>query len=155
MTTLACRTQDEQETIALGRRLGELLRPGDVIALTGELGAGKTTLTKGIARGAGVETEIASPTFTLIHEHRGRVAFYHVDLYRIESQDMIPDLGLDEYLYGMGVTVIEWSERMGASLPETALSIRLSAADDTDRDIEFSASSARWGQAIEELSPKC
>ena len=155
MTTLARHTQDEQETIALGRRLGELLRPGDIIALTGELGAGKTTFVKGIALGLDVRTEITSPTFTLAHEHRGRMPLYHVDLYRIESHDLVADLGLDEYLYGEGVTVIEWSERMGASLPETALFIRLSAADDTDRDIEFSSSFDRWAQAIEELSPKC
>jgi len=155
MTRLAVHTQDERETIALGRRLGELLRPGDIVALTGELGAGKTTFVKGIAIGLDVRTEITSPTFTLAHEHRGRIPLYHVDLYRIESRDLVADLGLDEYLYGEGITVIEWSEHMAACLPETALFISLSATDDTERDIEFSASSARWAQTIQELSAKC
>ena len=150
--TKSVHTTSDSGTIALGERLGSLLQPGDIVALTGELGAGKTTLTKGIARGAGVESEVASPTFTLIHEHKGRIPFYHVDLYRLESEDLVPDLGIEEYLYGRGVTVIEWSERMASLLPETALLVSIGVAGDTERDIELSSSSPRWTQAIRELA---
>ncbi|MDO8682749.1 MAG: tRNA (adenosine(37)-N6)-threonylcarbamoyltransferase complex ATPase subunit type 1 TsaE [Armatimonadota bacterium] len=149
---VAIRTCDQADTISLGERLGAMLQPGDVVALTGELGAGKTTLTKGIARGAGIEAEVFSPTFTLIHEHPGKLPFYHIDLYRIESEDLLPDLGLDEYLYGQGITVIEWSERMGSLLPDTALQIRLAVADETERDIELTASYHRWDEVIQELA---
>jgi tRNA threonylcarbamoyladenosine biosynthesis protein TsaE len=152
MTTATVHAHDETETVALGKKLGSMLQPGDVIALTGELGAGKTTLTKGIAHGAGVEAEVCSPTFTLIHEHRGRIPFYHVDLYRLESEDLMPDIGIEEYLYGTGVTVIEWSERMANLLPESALRVRLSADNDTEREIELSSSSPRWTDAIKELA---
>jgi tRNA threonylcarbamoyladenosine biosynthesis protein TsaE len=116
------------------------------------LGAGKTTITKGIARGVDVETDVSSPTFTLIHEHRGRIPFYHVDLYRLESEDFIPDLGLDEYLYGQGITVIEWPERMASYLPESALLVSLTVADDMEREIELRSSSPRWTEPIRELS---
>jgi len=154
MTTVVVHAHNEAETVALGAKLGSMLQPGDIIALTGELGAGKTTLTKGIARGAGVEAEVYSPTFTLIHEHRGRIPFYHVDLYRLESENLMPDIGIEEYLYGSGVTVIEWSERMGSLLPDSALRVRLSADDDTGREIELSSSSPRWTDVIKELA-KC
>jgi tRNA threonylcarbamoyladenosine biosynthesis protein TsaE len=146
------RTNNEKETVALGERLGKMLQPGDVIALTGNLGAGKTTITKGIAIGAGVETEISSPTFTLIHEHRGRLPFYHVDLYRLESEHLVPDIGIEEYIYGAGATIIEWSERMGSLLPETSLLIRLTADGDTERRIELSSASERWTKVIGELA---
>lgn len=153
MTATVC-TCNEAETIALGQKLGAILAPGDVIALTGDLGAGKTTLTKGIAVGAGVQSEVSSPTFTLIHEHKGRIPFYHVDLYRLESEDLIPDIGIEEYLYGDGVTIIEWSERMASMLPESALLVRLSATGDAEREIEISSSSTRWAGVIRELA-KC
>jgi tRNA threonylcarbamoyladenosine biosynthesis protein TsaE len=152
MTTAIRHAHNEAESVALGERLGALLQPGDVIALTGDLGAGKTTLTKGIARGAGVQSEVSSPTFTLIHEHGGRTPFYHVDLYRLESEDLIPDIGIEEYIYGDGVTVIEWSERMASMLPESALRVRLSTVGDTEREIELSSSSPRWTNVIKELA---
>src|SRR3990170_4836152 len=104
-------TENADETISFGEALGSRLGPGDVVALFGELGSGKTTLTKGIARGAGVAAEVFSPTFTLIHEHPGRVPFYHVDLYRLTGQEDVEDLGIEEYLYGQGLVVIEWAER--------------------------------------------
>ena len=100
-------TNGRDETVGFGRRLGKLLRPGDVIALYGDLGAGKTTLTRGIADGLGLKADIHSPTFTLIHEHPGAIPLYHVDLYRLSSEDEVEALGLDEYLYGDGVTVLE------------------------------------------------
>jgi len=148
------RTRGQDETVELGKWLGSNLRPGDIIALTGELGAGKTTLTKGIALGLGVESEVASPTFTIIHEHRGKTPLYHIDLYRLESENLLTDLGLDEYLYGQGVTVIEWAERMGGYLPASMLQIHLKLAGENERDIDMSSSSDRWTGVIEELG-KC
>lgn len=147
-------THNESETMILGERIGATLKPGDVIALTGDLGAGKTTLTKGIAHGLGVESEVASPTFTIIHEHRGKTPLYHIDLYRLESEDLLADLGLEEYLYGQGVTVVEWAERMEGFLPASALRVHLSLANETERDIQLSSSSDRWTVVIEELT-KC
>jgi len=150
--TCTIRTHSESETVAVGRRMGAMLEPGDVVALTGDLGSGKTTLTKGIASGLGVESEVASPTFTLIHEHKSRMPLYHIDLYRIESEELVGELGLDEYLYGHGVTVIEWAERLRTSLPATALEVHLSPIDDTIRQIQLTASSPRWTVILQELT---
>ena len=152
MTRIVVHTEEAAETVALGERLGAALRPGDVLALTGELGAGKTTLITGIARGAGVTAEVHSPTFTLIHEHPGRMPFYHVDLYRLESGDSLGDLGLEEYLYGEGVTVIEWAERLASMLPEAAVCVNLIVTDDEERDVELSASSPRWTETLKDLA---
>lgn len=114
-----------EETENFGRLLGGLLRPGDVVCLYGELGAGKTVLAKGIARGLGVAEAVTSPTFTLINEYAGRVPFFHMDAYRLSGpQDMV-DLGCEEYFYGEGVTVIEWPERVEEVLPAERLNIYL------------------------------
>lgn len=94
------KTRSADDTVALGEQLGRLLEPSDVVALYGELGSGKTTFTKGIARGMGVKAEVLSPTFTLIHEHPGRVSLYHVDLYRLEDEEEIWNLGIEDYLLG-------------------------------------------------------
>jgi tRNA threonylcarbamoyladenosine biosynthesis protein TsaE len=143
-------TDSFEETIALGERLGGLLGAGDVVALYGGLGAGKTTMTKGIARGAGVESEVHSPTFTLIHEHAGRVPFYHVDLYRLEGDVDTSMLGIEEYIYGEGIVVIEWAERAPGVLPAERLEIELSASDD-HREIEFRATSERLRKIVESV----
>jgi tRNA threonylcarbamoyladenosine biosynthesis protein TsaE len=152
LTSIVIHTEDADETIRFGEKLGAALKPGDVVALTGELGAGKTTITRGIARGVGVEAEIHSPTFTLIHEHPGRLPLYHIDLYRIEVEDATADLGLEEYLYGNGVTVIEWAERLIGVLPDNALLVRLTVADDEERDIKLSATAARWAEPLKDLA---
>jgi tRNA threonylcarbamoyladenosine biosynthesis protein TsaE len=108
-----------EETVAIGRRLGELAQPGDVFALVGVLGAGKTQLVKGIVAGVGAPADVTSPTFTLIHEYAGgRVPVYHFDFYRIGSVEEAARLGLDEYLYGDGVCVLEWADRFPELLPE-------------------------------------
>jgi tRNA threonylcarbamoyladenosine biosynthesis protein TsaE len=125
------------ETIEFGSRLAADLPPGSVLALTGELGAGKTCLVKGIARGLGVQQEVTSPTFTLIHEYRGgRLPLYHVDLYRLDSVEQAVGIGIEEYLPGDGVTVIEWAERIEPLLPPGTKRIRLSLVNDTSRRIE-------------------
>ncbi|MDR2418499.1 MAG: tRNA (adenosine(37)-N6)-threonylcarbamoyltransferase complex ATPase subunit type 1 TsaE [Treponema sp.] len=122
-----------EETIAAGERIAALLRKGSVVALCGGLGAGKTWLTKGIARGLGVTEEVTSPTYTIISEYEGRLPFYHIDAYRLRGDDEFATLGADDALYGNGVTVIEWSERVAQSIPDNALTIEISILEDTHR----------------------
>jgi len=138
--------------MALGESLGRQLRPGDVVALYGDLGAGKTTLTKGIAVGLGLDADIHSPTFTLIHEHPGAVPLYHVDLYRLSSEEEVETLGLEEYIYDDGITVIEWADTMRSFLPAERLDITLRMTGDTDRELIFETDSERLGKIIEEVA---
>jgi len=127
-----------EETLALGERLAQELRPGDCVALIGELGAGKTTLIKGLARGLGIpEEEVISPTFMLIREHRGgRVPLFHVDAYRIAEAEELREVGIEEYLLsGEGITVIEWAERVEELLPPNCIRIELQVLSETERRI--------------------
>lgn len=119
------RTASAEETVALGERLGALLRPGDIIALEGNLAAGKTTITKGIARALGVDDTITSPTFCLVSEYAGKMPLYHFDVYRLQGADDFANLGADEMLYGNGVCVIEWSEKIIEELPSRTIKIRI------------------------------
>ncbi len=125
-----------QETINLGQHLGQKADKGDVITLEGDLGAGKTTLTQAIGMGLEVPSDfyITSPTFTLLQEYPGRIPLYHMDLYRLGSEEEIEELGLDEYLYGSsnGLAVIEWPERLGNLMPENRLHIQLDFAKEAD-----------------------
>ncbi len=125
------------DTFAFGRELAGQLRPGDVVALSGDLGAGKTVLVKGIAAGLGVEQEVTSPTFTIIHEYRGgRWPLVHVDLYRLDSVAQALAIGIEDYLGGDGVTVIEWAEKIEPLLPERTRRIHLAIEDEHTRRIE-------------------
>ncbi len=125
------------ETREFGRRLAATLRPGNVIALTGDLGAGKTCFVKGIAQGLDITEDITSPTFTLIHEYRGgRLPLYHADLYRLESLEEAVNIGIEEYLAGRGVTVVEWAEKIQPLLPPGTLHLRLTVTGPTSRTIE-------------------
>ncbi len=134
--SLTVHTHSPEETEDLGRTLGARLRAGDVVALSGELGAGKTVLTRGIAEGAGAHGYIVSPTFTLIREYHGPVTVYHVDLYRLDVAAQLDDLGLDELLDGGGIVVIEWAEKALTLLPPDHLWIELRfLGDDQDREI--------------------
>lgn len=134
-------TKTAEETIELGRKLGELLEPGDIVALTGDLGAGKTTLTKGVAIGLGIKDDIHSPTFTLIHEHHGDKTLYHIDLYRLESELDIESLGIEEYIHSDAITFIEWAEIMQSLLPKHRLDINISLEKDDSRVFTFSSES--------------
>ena len=126
-----------EETIAFGRQLAGSLRAGDVLALTGDLGAGKTCLVKGLAAGLNITHAVTSPTFTLIHEYRGgRLPLAHIDLYRLATASEAVNIGIEEYLSGAGVTVIEWAERIESLLPAQTKRIRLTALDETTRQIE-------------------
>ena len=109
-----------EETLRIGAELGERLQPGDALLLTGDLGAGKTTLTQGIALGLGVAERPRSPTFVMATEYHGRLPLYHLDLYRVDELAELGDLGLDEYLNGDGVTVVEWADRAPTHSRHTA-----------------------------------
>jgi tRNA threonylcarbamoyladenosine biosynthesis protein TsaE len=124
------------QTHALGARLGALLQAGDVLALQGDLGAGKTNLVQGIARGLGVTDDVNSPTFILANEYySGRLPLYHVDAYRVENAQEAEGFGLDDYLTGDGVTVIEWAERVREALPRDVLWLELDYLGENERRI--------------------
>ncbi len=128
-------TRSPEETQQLGRRIGDLSRPGDVFLLVGNLGAGKTCLTQGIAWGLGINEYALSPTFVIVREMYGRLPLYHIDLYRLDRIEETMDLGLDDYLYGCGVSVIEWAEKIKHLLPEKLVSVRLKAKSDNKREV--------------------
>ena len=131
-------TRSLEETLQFGERLGRELQRGDVIALYGDLGAGKTVLVKGIARGLGITHEVTSPTFTLVHEYGGgRLPVFHIDLYRLDNLEQALAIGIEEYLGGPGVTAIEWSEKIEPLLPAKSKRVRIRALDDTTRRIEI------------------
>ncbi len=130
-------TSSAEETIELGRKIGSLLQKGDVIALQGTLAAGKTTITKGIALALGIEEEITSPTFCLISEYYGKMPLYHMDVYRLEGTEDFINLGTEDMIYGDGVSLIEWSEKIMDELPSSTIIIRLTPQEDGGRKIEI------------------
>ncbi len=127
-----------EETRALAERLTEQLKPGDVLALHGDLGAGKTCFIQGLAQGLAVNQPVSSPTYTLVNEYSGVLPLYHIDLYRLRNADEALDMGLDEYLDGAGITAIEWAERAEAALPARTMHIHLRhGAAENVREIEM------------------
>ncbi len=129
------------ETVAFGKHLGHTAQPGDIFTLSGDLGAGKTTLTQAIGIGLQVPPEfyITSPTFSLLHEFPGRIPLFHMDLYRIGSVDEIEELGLEDYLYGAGLSVIEWPDRLDDLMPESRLNISLCSTGENSRTATLTA----------------
>lgn len=128
----------EEETLNYGHRLAETLSPGDIVALQGALGSGKTRMVKGMARAFGVdEARVHSPTFALIHEYEGDPPLYHFDCYRMESVREALEIGAEEYFYGRGVTVIEWPERIAPILPEHTIWIELAATGPRTRQFNI------------------
>ena len=141
-------TVDSAEAMQeLGARLGRAARAGDVLALYGDLGAGKTCLAQGVAAGLGVAGPVTSPTFILIAEHPGQLPFYHVDLYRTDRLEEILALGLDELFDGDGVTVVEWAEKAESILPARAVRVRIRGAGDEPREIEVEGAPPGWDAA--------
>ena len=129
------KTESPEETIDLASKIGAVLRKGDVIAYRGGLGAGKTTFTRGLAIGAGLEDEVTSPTFALINEYHGNLDIYHFDMYRIEGTDDLETTGFFDYPMDESVFVIEWSENISEILPENTIYIEIKRTGDESREI--------------------
>jgi len=149
------RSASPEETCRLGAAIGRHARAGDVIALVGELGSGKTVLVQGLARGLGVDpaTYVSSPTFTIMHRYLGRLPLYHIDLYRIETPEALATLGLDDYLEGDGVASVEWAEHGWGLLPKERLTVRLRRTGSEARAIELIPVGDRYHSLVREL--KC
>ena len=144
---------DIDTTLALGRCIGRTAQPGDVLALVGPLGAGKTHLVKGVAQGLGIDDprQVISPTFVLIREYQGRLWLYHFDAYRLSGVGEMYELGCEEYFEGEGVCVVEWADRVRACLPRRCFEINLSVVGPTHRHIELAATGERpveWRRAV-------
>ncbi|CAM4037483.1 tRNA (adenosine(37)-N6)-threonylcarbamoyltransferase complex ATPase subunit type 1 TsaE [Mesobacillus zeae] len=142
-------SKDPGQTHAFSKRLAGFLFPGAVITLEGDLGAGKTTFTKGLADGLGITRTVNSPTFTIIKEYEGRLRLYHMDVYRVE--DEFEDLGFEEYFNGNGVTVVEWAHLIEAQLPEERLAIDLYHGEDGARKLVVKPIGRRYEQVCEEF----
>jgi len=142
-------TKSSEETSQFASRLAGYLQPGDVIALEGDLGAGKTTFTQGLAKGLEIKKTVNSPTFTIIKEYKGKLPLYHMDVYRVE--DGLEDLGFDEYFEGDGVTVVEWAHLIEEQLPLERLTIFLYHAGDEGRKIVLVPKGTRYEQLCKEI----
>ena len=130
-------TKDRDETIAFGARLAKRLKKGDCLALIGELGAGKTTLVKGIAQGLGVKDprHVNSPSFVIVKEYRGKMPLYHFDVYRLEGRASVGTIDCDEYFYGEGITVVEWADKIAEALPARRVEVSIAITGATTREI--------------------
>ena len=157
--TLTITSESTTHTDALGRRLGALLRPGDLVLLLGDLGSGKTHLAKGIVAGLGSEELVTSPSFVLVNEYQAPGAtIYHADLYRIDNPDELLGIGLEEAWSGQNIALVEWGERAGARLPTEYLAVYLRYLDETHREIAFEAHGERYEELLgmlKVLSAEC
>ena len=140
-----------EQTRELGAHIGRLASAGDIYLLVGSLGTGKTCLTQGIAWGLDIKEYALSPSFVIVRELYGRLPLYHMDLYRLDDIDEIADLGLDEYLYGKGVSVVEWAEKGMTELPPDHLLIQISYISDTSRQVKFSPSGERYLDLLDQI----
>ena len=143
-------SRSEAQTEALGRMLGQILEPGSVVGLVGELGAGKTCLARGVARGLDVppDLHVASPTFTLVNEYQGRLPLYHVDLYRLGDPDELQEIGLDEYYRGEGACLVEWFDQFPEDIPPEHLRVVMEVTGDEQRRLKLEPQ----GEAHQELA---
>lgn len=152
MGELTIATDSPEATREWGKNLARLLRPGDVILLAGELGAGKTTFTQGLAEGLGVKGPVTSPSFALAHEYSGRLPLYHLDLYRLDQPQAVAAIGLDEYLEADGVTVVEWAENLGPLGPEAYLGLEIAYGQGANqRQLRFCPRGGRYTEMVREL----
>jgi tRNA threonylcarbamoyladenosine biosynthesis protein TsaE len=146
-------TRSTDETLALARAVGELLRAGDVVSLAGGLGAGKTVFARGVARALGVTEPVVSPSFTIVREYEGRVPLVHVDVYRIDRFQELHDLGFEELLRDDAVTLVEWGDVIDGMLPGDRLDVRLAAGgDDDERVVEIEGHGRSWRARAAELA---
>ncbi len=147
---LAVTSRSPEETAALAKAIAEGLRGGEIIALTGDLGAGKTHFTKGLAEGLGIDPHtVTSPTFVLINEYHGRLRVYHFDTYRLDDSDALEALGCQEMFAGSGVCVIEWAYRVEDCLPDDRLDVHMEHAGPTERTLTFRATGSRHEACVE------
>lgn len=130
-------SHSEDETQKIGYEVAEKIKKGDVISLTGSLGAGKTVFAKGFAKQLGIGEAIVSPTFTLVQEYDGRMKMYHLDLYRLSGEDEFESMGGEDFLYSDGVTLIEWSEKIESMLPDDTIYVKITINEDLTRTIEI------------------
>lgn len=147
-------TKSPEETQAFGAILGALLDGGEVILLVGSLGAGKTTLTQGIAKGLEVDAYTKSPSFVLVNEYQGRLPLYHMDLYRIEDSNEAWDLGLDDYMDGHSVLVAEWGDRAPAAFPSDHLRIEIQVGSETQRTFTLAPEGPTAARLVERVSSR-
>lgn len=138
-------SKSTDQTIKLGERLARHLKKGDIVCLQGDLGSGKTTFIKGVAKGLKIApAKVNSPTFVLMNAYQGRLPLYHFDLYRLENTGEVGAIGYEEFLYGDGVSVIEWAERLGGLTPKEHLRVELRHKGENERSIKFSAAGERY-----------
>ncbi|MDA0770525.1 MAG: tRNA (adenosine(37)-N6)-threonylcarbamoyltransferase complex ATPase subunit type 1 TsaE [Chloroflexi bacterium] len=143
-----------EDTQAIGRVLGESAEPGDVFLLVGDLGAGKTCLTQGILFGLGSDEFARSPTFVLVSQYSGRLTMYHMDLYRLNSFSEVLDLGLDEYLFGDGVSVVEWADKAAGAFPESHMLVEIEYTGEESRRLRLTAHGDRYLQILSAINAR-
>ncbi|MEI6846078.1 MAG: tRNA (adenosine(37)-N6)-threonylcarbamoyltransferase complex ATPase subunit type 1 TsaE [Candidatus Firestonebacteria bacterium] len=131
------KTKSQEETVKLGEKLAGQLKPGSIVALTGDLGAGKTYLTKGIVKGMGLKASVTSPTFVLMNIYPGKIPVFHYDCYRLKDETDMEKLGYEEYFYGNGITVVEWADRVKGIIPKTAIKINFKIGKNNVRNIKI------------------
>jgi tRNA threonylcarbamoyladenosine biosynthesis protein TsaE len=150
---LTVTSRSPEETFLIGKIIGRNLIEKDIVALVGDLGAGKTCLAQGIARGLGVpdEYQITSPSFTLINEYQGRMMLYHFDLYRLSRASEMNDMGYEEYFFGEGVSVIEWADKITGILPHESLFVLINYTEENERNIIISGQEKKIAMISEEL----
>jgi tRNA threonylcarbamoyladenosine biosynthesis protein TsaE len=151
MNTLKFKTHSAEQTQNFGTAIGKLAEPGDIFLLIGELGAGKTCLTQGIAYGLDIHEYTLSPSFVIMRELHGRLALYHMDFYRLDNIAEISDLGLDDYLFGQGVCVIEWANKGMTVLPEDHLVIKIDYLSGDERSFTIEPHGARYERTLKQL----
>ena len=155
MRALSVSSRSPEETRILGSALAPVMLPGDVVSLSGDLGAGKTVFVQGLARALGVETQVTSPTFTIVHEYRGRYPIVHLDVYRLDSFQEVLDLGYDELLEPEAILVVEWGDAVAPLLPRRYLSIEILRAppdDDEDlRTVSFRPTGPEWASKLDSM----
>jgi len=152
MNTMTRLSKDTAETIQYGEELSRLLKKGDIVCLFGELGSGKTTFVKGLAKGLRVSpNKVHSPTFVLMNAYEGKIPLFHFDFYRIEKSSELSSIGYDEFLYDEGIAVVEWAEHFGALMPKEYLKIRFQHKGENKREIKISAHGKKYRPLLEKL----
>lgn len=140
-----------EDSRSLARKLGEKAFPGAVLALWGDMGAGKTAFVHGLCQGMGLEDTVSSPTFALVHEHEGEIPLYHFDLYRLSDEDELETVGVEEYWYGRGLSAIEWPQLAGSRLPEERLDVNIEITDFEERTFTLVPRGVQYEKMLEDI----